>query len=230
MKESFSPVATPEITPNLKYEVIIADGTAWHDEAKKEIAKAYAELSDPPLTVDEVSAMLGSDGYYDNGRSQTAVALREDPGTKEKSIAGTLRIIFGKKQEKPEDLLPIDGMNYVVLDTQWPHKKEGLVDEQIGELGRMTIPKKFRGDKIAITREVTNKCFGVAAEKGITFLYAIMPEKRLNQNLFVPAGINAVPFDDARLHEESANAKEIFNKFPKYWKSQDKPKLYRFIP
>ena len=230
MKESGNVIATQEVASQLKYEVIIADGTKWHEAAKKEIAKAYVMLSDPPLSEDEVGSMLGSDGYYDNQRSQTAVALAEDPQTKEKKVAGTLRLIFGKKQEKPDELLPIDGMNYVVFDSQWPHEKEGLTSDKIGEMGRMTIPKEFRHDKIAITQEVTKKCFEVASQKGIAFLYAIMPEKRLNQNLFVPANIKAVPFEDARLNEASAHAKEIFDKFPKYWKSADKPKLYRFIP
>ena len=229
MKEH-SPATSPEKAIQKKYEVIIADGTLWHDLAKKEIALAYAGLSDPPLKTDEVTKMLSDDGYYENNRSQTAVALSEDPQTHVKKVAGTLRIILGKKENDPDGLKPIDGMNYIVFEGLWPHVTEGISEDHIGELGRMTIPKEFRDDKVAIAREVTEKCFAVAAEKGITYLYAIMPEKRLNQKLFVPAGIKAVPIEGAKLQEESAHAKEIFNKFPKYWKSEDKPLLFRFIP
>jgi hypothetical protein len=180
---------------------------------------------------DEVLVKLCDDQYGTSERSDTLIGFTDRDG-----FSGTLRIGYGRK----EDTFPLETMSLVSVDGGWPHKDDGLEDDEIGEIARVVIAKGHRGvNTDIILKRLMPQVFQLASEKGIKQLYMIMPtvhpdtqkaeegrEHPLPESL-KRIGYMPEPVPGMKLRHNNPKAQEVFNDFPGYWHNL-KPQLYRF--
>jgi hypothetical protein len=214
----------------------ITDHPEWLAEANREIAAGYRRLADPTRGVGlgETMTALCEDGYERHGRSRTFAVFVAGTGSgamesEARELAGVVRLVIGRSQGAPRDVAPIDAMNFVSPRGGWPHRRYGVRDDQIGEIGRFVILEKFRrprrgaeGGQVTITGLLLQAVYRSCRRSGLRRLYAIMPPQVADLVTRTGAVLNNVPM---LLRQEDEHAARIFEQFSTYWRRME-PRLY----
>jgi hypothetical protein len=224
----------------------VTDDPLWSEIAKRTVAAAYGTLADPVLDPDQVYALLCTDQFDESDRSRTLAAFTTDAHGRS-ALCGTARLIVGTDvtpcggTDAPERPLlppvpPIESMR--LLDVPcWPHRSLPLAAGATGscivaEVSRFVIPDAFRFDlmkraeiPVAITGSILHLCMGIASERGADSVYAIMPARVVA--LVRATGFGATLIEGCQLREEDPDARQLFDRFPVYWRRSE-PQLYRF--
>jgi hypothetical protein len=170
----------------------------------------------------EVMEKLFGDKYVENHQARTKVAL-----TPEGEVAGNMRFVVGNANiEYPLETMQL--WKPMPLH-EWPHRNNGLSDEQVGEFGRIAVaPNQRPHNTTAVIKSLFNEGFRDANARGIQQIYIVLPtaEERRLYTRIVDAGLQLEPIDGITLRDDLAEAKKVFDTFPGYWKLRQ-PKLFR---
>lgn len=204
----------------------------WLNEARWIVARGYSDLSEKDRDVAQVYQELCQDGYDQGGRSVTLAALTHTPYGKVE-LSGTHRIVFGQNQEDGGGLPPIDMMGLIEPEGDWPHRLEGIADDEIGEFGRFVIPEKYNsgvmkqyGIPVMIAKHMYEESKKVIQERGIRRMYALVPPyvARFLKQAEVP--VRHIP--GTNLKSGDIEAEKIYSTYSKYWLGKSPPQLYQF--
>jgi hypothetical protein len=205
----------------------------WLAAARWETTVAYSKLASAKvrLRIRDIYASICEDGYERSGRSCTIAAITSHPQTGTKELSGLVRVVFGAESRRRLSLAAIDAMNLVHPLGGWPHRRSGVGDGNIGELGRFTVIEKFRTSQMKaanvdahLTRRLYDDAVKVAMAHNVKCLYAIMP--RHAAEVVRRAGIDILEIH-CDLRTDSEEAIRVFDEFPIYWKRLS-PRLYQF--
>lgn len=143
-------------------------------------------------------------------------------------FAGTARFTRGNSRTQ----YPVESMKLFTPQegSQWPHKIDGLSDDQIGEIGRVATmyEERKKGNTRAVLHSLMEESFKDAREHGIKQLYMVMPTadgKTQLRDHIIALGLQPEPIDDIRLRIEDRVVGDVVGTFINYWKLV--PKVHR---
>jgi hypothetical protein len=208
----------------------VTDNPEWMERARWLTAEAYVALANPKIRIglEDVYDVVSGDVYEQPGRSRTFAALTTDPQSGCTKISGTLRLVWGKKDENFPDVPAIDAMNFVEPIQDWPHKQNGWADDEIGEIGRFFIPERYRtlamrrsGVAMWLSRQLFEAAAELAWSQRVKVLYSVMPP-------YVARLFPGIPFEEVEsgLKTSDPSAAAVFEQFNLYWQRSG-PKLYQ---
>jgi hypothetical protein len=182
IRESERPLPKPEIIKPSDIEVIEADRTGWLPVTHIFTADEYAKFHRRFAFVDyveqsprheqlrlEVLQDVCRDPFSDSDRSATFVAFTEGAG-----LVGQVRAGLGRTDVGH----PIEAMSLFDASADWPHRLEGVADDEIFEVGRVVVaPGQRPYNTTVILRSLLKKVFDYARERDYKQGYIIMPTK-----------------------------------------------------
>jgi hypothetical protein len=164
------------------------------------------------------------DKYGINSNTSLLIAepVKQSDGLHE--TLGACRMVFG---DSARDNFIEAGELFDLSDVELPHRKAGLRDNEVAELGRVVVSKRHRPHN---TRIIIGSMMGGVVKlmkvKDIKGLYLTLPSKypaRLLTHL-IGLGYDLEQVVGAKF-SDSEYAKETREKFPVYWKDMD-PQLF----
>ena len=176
------------------------------ESAKWLVASRYSEHN-PYLSEDDVYKKF----YKENNKRPSITLVASETESSRREVIATLQLTYG------ED---IDALHLMHMHDEYAH----VPGSTIGEFGRFAI-KKHVGHREFLLTELTKKGLEIANEREIPLerVYAIMPN--MVKEYYSEGGIDVQQVPGATLREESNEAKEVFDMFPRYWRHWE-PRLY----
>lgn len=235
MSSIFHPRREDSLTPEeakANTEVVdITDDPGWLAAVRWEVAVGYSKLANPErkLRMRDIYTAICEDGYEGDERSHTIAAMTCDAARGTREISGAVRLVLGRPQRNPSDVLAIDAMSFVTPVSGWPHHHRGKTDAQIAELGRFVITERYRspemrkGDVDAfITGTLVREATRIANSHGATVIYGLMPQRVAEINRRAGVGLEEVPIN---LKTDDPHASAVFDAFSLYWR-RSPPRLF----
>jgi len=201
----------------------------WLAAARWEVAVGYSKLANPKrkLHMRDLYTTLCKDHFETDGRSRTFAAIFTNPRTQAQEIAAVVRLVIGRASGSQEP--PIDAMNFMQPQPDWPHRQQHLSDDRIGEIGRFTITDDFRTQimkesqiDIFVGSLVFGAALSLAQARGLQLVYTIMPTHA--SDLTHRAGYYLIEIP-ATLKSDDPAAAQVFDQFSIYWRRMT-PRLY----
>jgi 4-cresol dehydrogenase (hydroxylating) flavoprotein subunit len=231
MTESDDDTLSPEfIKANTEIVDITAD-PGWLAAARWEVAVGYSRLVNPEhkVRMREIYAAICQDGYERKDRSRTIAALTLDGETGTREISALVRVVFGRSDDRPEALLPLDAMHFVRPRADWPHRERGWPEESASEWGRFVIVDKFRTPRLKeqgldafLTGLLCRRAMEMCRARGVKLTYAIMPAPVADLVCRSGYPVREIP---ASLRDDDEGALRLFERFSVYWRHMV-PRLY----
>jgi hypothetical protein len=144
-------------------------------------------------------------------------------------FCGTARLIMGTVVDQLGSKPPLDAL-HLMQAPHWPHESAGIAAPTVAEITRFVIPERSRSEPMRqagmperIVQALWRACMDLAAERGATYVYAIMPTYVVR--LMARAGIALTAVEECRLNEEDETARRLFATFQVYWQ-RSHPRLY----
>ena len=182
----------------------------------------------------EASHLMYDDSYGQGGRSET-ICVFDKSEKNGKHLAGTGRLVFG--EEYPTEVMrPLELIELVEPQTGWEEVLQGRTLDKVAELGRIVVPKAYRGiiEKDGEEKDQTQLIAHhlIDADNGVVDvaqahdreIVLMVAQRKFAQH----AEGTKLDFGEGIPIELLPAAKRVVKKvFPGYWNDKvDPPKLY----
>lgn len=147
-------------------------------------------------------------------------------------LVANMRLGFGKK-DPFNRFLPLEVMCLVEPVNDWDNLLSGLGEDEVGEIGRVTVVEDYRSDENTpkILGGMLKRAGEIFKRKGVKKGIMVMQNK-LRRHIVNPVKDLGISLDGPipmRLRADDKEAAGTFDEFSKYWRDPtDPPQLYVF--